>query len=115
MGPLPAPGPLHHDCPAWFLAYGNDDNVKGAFDRFWSDDGGGTKTAQLAMWDQMASRHAQRAGVIGFQLFNEPSVTSADARPGSTVLRCYGDRRRARAGDGAGGLRRRRPPPASRR
>ncbi len=82
---LPSPGPPHHDCPSWFLEYGSDDDVKAAFDRFWSDDAG-TQTQQLALWDQMAMRHASRTGVIGFELFNEPSNGSMDTTTWETTV-----------------------------
>src|SRR5262249_26151664 len=73
---MPDAGPPRHDCPSWFLKYGDAD-VKAAFDRFWSNDAG-TRTDALAMWDVMATRHATRAGVIGFELFNEPSAGGED-------------------------------------
>jgi endoglycosylceramidase len=74
--PDPHPAP-HHDCPDWFLKYSQDDDVKASFDRFWSD-ATGVRTAFGALWDRMAARHADRPGVIGFEIMNEPSPGTAD-------------------------------------
>lgn len=38
-----------------------------AFDAFW-EDRSGVRTAFAAMWDRMAERHADRPGVIGFEI-----------------------------------------------
>jgi endoglycosylceramidase len=74
--PAPQPAP-HHDCPNWFLHYGSDKDVQAAFDRFWSD-ATGVRTAFGALWDRMAARHADRPGVIGFEIINEPHPGTAD-------------------------------------
>ncbi|MBW2526675.1 MAG: cellulase family glycosylhydrolase [Deltaproteobacteria bacterium] len=71
----PAP---HHDCPDWFLAYSTNDDVKAAFDAFWSD-ASGARTEFAEMWEMMATRHADRAGVIGYEIINEPSSGSASS------------------------------------
>jgi len=76
--PDPHPAP-HHDCPNWFLKYTQDDDVKAAFDRFWSDSTG-VRTAFGALWDRMAARHANRPGVIGFEIINEPSAGTANEK-----------------------------------
>lgn len=69
----------HHDCPDWFLAYvSGDPEVDAAFDAFWADTRG-TRTAFGAMWDRMVDHHAERPGVIGYELLNEPHRGTADA------------------------------------
>jgi endoglycosylceramidase len=65
------PGPDRHDCPDWFLQYLQGDDVAQAFDAFWAD-GSPTMAAFEAMWDRMAARHADRPGVIGYEIINEP-------------------------------------------
>jgi endoglycosylceramidase len=68
----------HHDCPDWFLAYvTGDPDVDAAFDAFWSD-ATGVRTDFEAMWDRMVDRHADRPGVIGFELLNEPHRGTLD-------------------------------------
>lgn len=75
---VPDPPAPHHDCPDWFLAYlSGDPEVDAAFDAFWSDTTG-TGTAFAAMWARMVDRHADRAGVIGFELLNEPHRGTAE-------------------------------------
>jgi endoglycosylceramidase len=64
----PAP---HRDCPQWGREYLGDPDVEAAFDRFWAQ-GSAVQTAMLAMWDRMIARHADRAGVVGFEVINEP-------------------------------------------
>jgi endoglycosylceramidase len=90
--PQPAPAP-HHDCPAWFFAYAQDDKVRSAFDRFWVDQDG-VKTAYLALWDRMAARYAARPGVVGFDVFNEPNAGTAKdpaAWETTTLTAFYGE------------------------
>lgn len=68
----------HHDCPDWFNAYlTGDTEVDAAFDAFWSDSTG-VRTAFGAMWDRMVDRHADRAGVLGFEILNEPHHGTMD-------------------------------------
>jgi endoglycosylceramidase len=64
----PAP---HHDCPQWGQEYLNDPNVQAAFDRLWAA-GSPAQAGMLAMWDRMIARHKDRAGVVGFEVINEP-------------------------------------------
>lgn len=75
-GPTPAP---HHDCPDWFVRYSNDDDVRAAFDRFWTDETG-ARTAFRALWTRLVARHAGRPGVIGYEPINEPHQGNADAK-----------------------------------
>jgi endoglycosylceramidase len=70
----PAP---HHDCPQWSSAYDSDPVVRGAFDAFWADTGG-VQTAYRAMWTALIDRERDRAGVIGYEPFNEPSPGTAE-------------------------------------
>lgn len=76
------PPETSHDCPDWFFGYLGDDDVDAAFDRFWADaptdNGEGLQTQWRAMWSRMAARHADRPGVIGFELINEPHRGTAD-------------------------------------
>jgi endoglycosylceramidase len=78
---LPAdPGEARHDCPGWFTNYVLNDDVRQAFDWFWQDTYG-ARTAFGEMWDMMVARHADRPGVVGFEIINEPSggtMPSAD-------------------------------------
>jgi len=71
----PPPDP-RHDCPNWFLSYVVDPDVRDAFDDFWANERG-TMDAFQAMWDVMATRHANRPGVIGFEIINEPGWGTA--------------------------------------
>ena len=68
---LDDPGEPRHDCPSWFLGYMTDGDVKAAYTRLWSDETG-VRTALGEMWDRMAARHADRPGVVGFEIINEP-------------------------------------------
>jgi endoglycosylceramidase len=70
----PAP---HHDCPDWSSEYFSDKDVNAAFDAFWAT-GSPVQAAYGDLWDRMAKRYASRAGVIGFELFNEPGWGTAD-------------------------------------
>ena len=74
---LDDPPEPHLDCPQWFLAYYGDEDVKAAFDAFWSDSTG-VRTEFGQMWDMMVGRHKDRAGVIGFEIINEPSPGNAE-------------------------------------
>jgi endoglycosylceramidase len=77
---LPDPhGPPHHDCPKWFLYYFTRDEVKETYDRFFANQGG-VKDKYLALWDRMTDRHRDRPGVIGFEVFNEPSNGTAEKK-----------------------------------
>lgn len=79
----PAP---HHDCPNWFTGYMSDDDVKAAFDAFWSD-ATGVRTEFGEMWDMMVNRHKDRPGVIGYEIINEPhSGTASETTWEQTVL-----------------------------
>ncbi len=73
------PGPPRHDCENWGFAYTNDPGVQGAFDRFWAA-GSPVQEGYAAMWDRMAARHADRPGVVAFEIMNEPGWGSADLR-----------------------------------
>ncbi len=61
----------HHDCSDWGSSYFLDDDVQAAFTDFWADENG-TQEAYGAMWEAMAARHADRPGVLGYELINEP-------------------------------------------
>ncbi len=82
--PEDTPGEPLSDCEAWFAGYLTDDTSWPAWDAFWADTHG-TQTAFLAMWERMAARHADRPGVIGFEIINEPFWGSADREEWSTV------------------------------
>ncbi len=60
-----------HDDEDWFFNYMTQGDVSLAFDDLW-DDTRGARTAMGTMWDTMAARHADRPGVIGFEIINEP-------------------------------------------
>lgn len=74
---LDNPPEPHHDCPSWFMSYFTNDDVKAAFDAFWSDSTG-VRTELGEMWEMMAERHKDRPGVLGYEIINEPSPGSAD-------------------------------------
>jgi len=71
------------DCESWFNGYLFDDESWPAWDAFWSDSNG-SQAAFYGMWERMASRHAERPGVIGFEIINEPFWGSADRDTWST-------------------------------
>jgi len=82
-GTTPAP---HHDCADWFVHYSQDEDVRAAFNAFWSDTNG-ARTDFRALWSRMAARYANRPGVIGFEPLNEPHQGSAEPNAwASTVL-----------------------------
>jgi endoglycosylceramidase len=83
---LEGEGEPSHDCPDWFIQYAFDDEVRGAFDDFWANERG-TMDAFEAMWTEMATRHADRPGVIGFEIINEPhGGTASPAEWAADVL-----------------------------
>ncbi len=75
--PAPAPAP-HHDCPQWSFEYFGDKGVIAAFDALWAD-GSPVKDGLAAMWDRMAARYADKPGVLGFEIINEPGWGSQQA------------------------------------
>jgi endoglycosylceramidase len=74
--PQPVPDPPE-DCTDWFMGYFSDDNVRGAFDRFWSNQDG-IRDAFEDMWRYMAGQLWSQEGVIGFEVINEPAAGTAD-------------------------------------
>lgn len=80
---LEEPGPSRQDCPEWFNGYLFDEDVAAAFDAFWQDapapgdPSRGIQEAWRAMWLRMAERHANRPGVLGYELINEPDWGTA--------------------------------------
>ncbi|HUU00513.1 MAG TPA: cellulase family glycosylhydrolase [Myxococcota bacterium] len=75
---LPQPVPdTPDDCSGWFLGYMNNENVRQAFDRFWSNQDG-VRDAFGDMWRHVAGRLWPREGVIGFEVINEPGFGTAD-------------------------------------
>ncbi|MCP4806291.1 MAG: glycoside hydrolase family 5 protein [Proteobacteria bacterium] len=74
------PGEPRHDCPGWFTGYTQDDRVDQAFEDFWGDTHG-ARTDFEAMWSVMAARHADRPGVIGFEIMNEPHGSADELTP----------------------------------
>jgi endoglycosylceramidase len=74
--PDPHPAP-HHDCPSWGSKYLGDSDVQAAFDRFWMD-GSPIRAKYEKLWDTVATRYANKPGVIGFEPFNEPGWGTAD-------------------------------------
>ena len=75
--PEAEPGKPQSNCESWFNGYLFDDASWPAWDAFWTDQYG-SQTAFYAMWDRMAARHAERPGVIGFEIINEPFRGNAD-------------------------------------
>lgn len=71
------PGPDRHDCADWFFQYLSGDEVAAAFDAFWAD-GSPVMASFESMWDRMVARHADRPGVIGYEIINEPGHGSGD-------------------------------------
>jgi endoglycosylceramidase len=79
-------------CELWFSKYQFDDDVKGAFDRFF-DSSSPVATAYRALWNRMVARYKDRGGVIGFEVLNEPGWGSA-VQPvfeATTLKDFYGD------------------------
>jgi endoglycosylceramidase len=73
-GMTPAP---HHDCPSWSTEYFTDAAVEAAFDAFWAQ-GSTVQPLYGDLWDRMAKRYADKPGVVGFELFNEPGWGTAN-------------------------------------
>jgi endoglycosylceramidase len=71
------PGPGRHDCEDWGLKYLSDPDVRGAFDRFWADEGA-IQAKFFAMWDAMIDRVGEHPGVVGLEILNEPGWGSMD-------------------------------------
>lgn len=83
--PEPRPAP-EKDCEDWFVRYSKNADVRSAFDRLWTNENG-TRTALEALWDRLATRYADKPGVIGFEVINEPHPGTADlAKWEATVL-----------------------------
>ncbi len=61
----------------------------GAFDRFWA--AGSPVQAEFgSLWDRMVARYADKPGVLGFEVINEPSPGSANAGPfAATTLTAF--------------------------
>jgi endoglycosylceramidase len=70
------PGPPRRDCPDWGLKYVIDNEVRGAFDRFWADEGG-IQAKFFAMWGQMIERIGDHPGVVALEIVNEPGWGTA--------------------------------------
>jgi endoglycosylceramidase len=76
--PEPKPAP-EQDCADWFLRYGQNADVRSAFDRLWANENG-TRTALESMWDRMSLRYRDKPGVIGFEVINEPHPGTAELK-----------------------------------
>ncbi|MFI5298486.1 MAG: cellulase family glycosylhydrolase [Polyangiales bacterium] len=90
--PDPHPSP-HHDCPNWITDSLTDPGVKAAWDAFWAN-GSTTRAAYLSLWNRMATRYVDRAGVLGFELLNEPgvgSVTDTNTWESTVLTSFYSD------------------------
>lgn len=73
--PWPAP---HDDCPAWFQQYFSAGTPPmDAFERFWNSEGT-VRQDFRALWTRLAKRYKDRAGVIAFEIINEPMTAQAD-------------------------------------
>ncbi|MEE2829267.1 MAG: cellulase family glycosylhydrolase [Myxococcota bacterium] len=58
-------------CAAWAVAVAADPDVHDSFSHFYLDTTG-VRTRYLELWGQLATHFADRPGVIGFDLMNEP-------------------------------------------
>ncbi len=69
-------GKPHATGAIWSDAYLMSPAVQTAFDNFWANkpaaDGKGLQDHYAAMWRHLAQRYANRTGVIGYDLMNEP-------------------------------------------
>ena len=74
--PEPRPTP-ESNCGDWFIRYSKNADVRAAFDRLWSDSNG-TRTALEGLWDRLSTRYADKPGVLGFEVINEPHAGTAD-------------------------------------
>ncbi|MDP6945967.1 MAG: cellulase family glycosylhydrolase, partial [Myxococcota bacterium] len=75
---VPEPFPeLPASCSSWFSNYFNEGPMQVAFDRFWANEDG-LMDAFEAMWTHMATEAWPHAGVIGFEIINEPAVGTDD-------------------------------------
>jgi endoglycosylceramidase len=75
--PDPKPAPHHDNCGAWGLEYFGDKEVAAAFDRLWAS-GSTVQAGVVAVWDRMVARYKDRAGVLGFEVLNEPGWGTQD-------------------------------------
>ena len=86
-------GPPRRDCPDWGLGYILDNDIRGAFDRFWANEDD-LQGAFKNMWSVMADRVGDHPGVLGLELLNEPgwgSVNDIDAWKQALLMPFYGD------------------------
>ena len=75
---LPQPVPdMPEDCTDWFMQYFDGEDVRGAFDRFWSNQDQ-IRDAFADMWRHVAKELWPREGVIGFEVINEPASGTAE-------------------------------------
>lgn len=71
-----------HMCPDadWGLKYVLDSDVRGAFDRFWADEGE-IQAKFFAMWGKMIEAVGDHPGVVGLEILNEPGWGTANDIP----------------------------------
>jgi len=60
-----------HDCANWAAQISLDTDMHDSFSAFYADENG-VRTSYLDLWTYLAGHFADRPGVIGFDLFNEP-------------------------------------------
>jgi endoglycosylceramidase len=83
---VPDAGPPMQDCINWGGEYFTDMAVEDAFDTFWASTTG-LQPKYLSAWKTMITAFADTPGVLGFEMFNEPSGgTAAMATFESTTL-----------------------------
>lgn len=82
---LSDPGEPRHDCENWFYGYVTNSEVKEAFTAFW-DTEGSVQAAFIAQWEHMVTTHAERPGVIGYELINEPIAGTLDSATWNTEI-----------------------------
>lgn len=74
---LTDPPPARTECANWFQGYFSDRQVGAAFDALWAEDSAVMADFE-AMWRRMAAHQADRPGVIGFEVMNEPYQGTGD-------------------------------------
>jgi len=63
-------------CANWAIQISTDLDMHDSFSAFYADENG-VRSAYIELWAHLASHCADRAGVIGFDLFNEPWALEA--------------------------------------
>ncbi|GGW35544.1 hypothetical protein GCM10007383_20680 [Arenibacter certesii] len=88
-------GKPHTTGAIWSDAYMMSEAVQTAFDNFWlnkpASDGIGLQDHYAALWKHIATRYADNATVIGYDIMNEPFPGSSAIESTRTLLKAFGE------------------------